>query len=118
MAQDEENQSKHGTDSVTVEVSDLQQQSGVFLARLAAPLDDRCLALSAFSQCTVNSMLLCLHHAASQCTSTAHCLEPTVHLVHHLTIHVSISLPCSVATYEIVFAVGLKTASARCGLLA
>ena len=28
---------------MTVEVSDLQQQSGVCIASLAAPLDDRCL---------------------------------------------------------------------------
>lgn len=74
MAQDEEKQSKHGSDSITVEVSDLQQQSGVFLAHLAAPMDDRCLVLSAFSQCTVNSMQLGLHHAASECSSPARSL--------------------------------------------
>ena len=31
-----------GAYSATLEVSDLQQQSGVYVASLAAPLDDRC----------------------------------------------------------------------------
>ena len=42
LQQEEERQRIQESDGVILEVSDVQQQSGVYVASLAAPADDRC----------------------------------------------------------------------------